>query len=68
MQGTRDGVTAIQMDIKIAGVTSEIMKRSTLQKQIVHVARILDTMTAAIPASRKDLSEYAPRNYRYKDR
>jgi polyribonucleotide nucleotidyltransferase len=58
--GTRDGVTAIQMDIKIAGVTSEIMKEA-LAKANGARCRILDTMTAAIPASRKDLSEYAPR-------
>ena len=58
--GTRDGVTAIQMDIKIAGVTPELL-REALAK--AHNARlhILDVMDKAIPAPRKDVSEYAPR-------
>jgi len=58
--GTRDGVTAIQMDIKIAGITSDIMKEA-LAKANVARCHILDIMTAAIPSSRKDLCEYAPR-------
>jgi polyribonucleotide nucleotidyltransferase len=58
--GTREGVTAIQMDIKIAGVTSEIM-RDALAKANVARNKILEIMEQAIPAPRKDLCEYAPR-------
>jgi len=58
--GTREGVTAIQMDIKIAGVTPEIM-RDALAKANVARNKILEIMEQAIPAPRKDLSEYAPR-------
>jgi polyribonucleotide nucleotidyltransferase len=58
--GTRDGVTAIQMDIKIAGVTPELL-REALTK--AHAARmhIIGIMEKAIPSARKDMSEYAPR-------
>jgi polyribonucleotide nucleotidyltransferase len=58
--GTRDGVTAIQMDIKIAGVTPELL-REALDKANNARMRIIDIMEKAIPASRKDLSDYAPR-------
>jgi polyribonucleotide nucleotidyltransferase len=58
--GTRDGVTAIQMDIKIAGVTPELL-REALAK--AHTARlhIIGIMEKAIPSARKEMSEYAPR-------
>jgi polyribonucleotide nucleotidyltransferase len=58
--GTRSGVTAIQMDIKVKGLTidflREVMKRA-------HVARmeILDVMDSAIKEHRAELSQYAPR-------
>jgi polyribonucleotide nucleotidyltransferase len=58
--GTREGVTAIQMDIKIAGVTPQIM-RDALAKANSARNRILDIMYQAIPEPRKDLCEYAPR-------
>ncbi len=58
--GTREGVTAIQMDIKIAGVTPQIM-RDALAKANIARNRILDIMYKAIPEPRKDLCEYAPR-------
>ncbi len=58
--GTRDGVTAIQMDIKLAGLTTDIM-RQALEKAKVARFKILDIMTDTIPASRKELSEFAPR-------
>ncbi|MBD3315772.1 MAG: polyribonucleotide nucleotidyltransferase [Chitinivibrionales bacterium] len=58
--GTRDGITAIQMDIKIAGITPELM-REALQKAKDARYRILDLMDGAIPQSRSDLSRYAPR-------
>jgi len=58
--GTREGVTSIQMDIKIEGLTLELM-REALQK--AHRARmhILDEMDRALPAPRTELSRYAPR-------
>ena len=58
--GTREGVTAIQMDIKIAGVTPEIMKDALAKANNARM-RILDIMYQAIAAPRKELSEYAPR-------
>ena len=59
--GTREGVTAIQMDIKIAGVTPQIM-RDALAKANIARNRILDIMYEAIPEPRKDLCEFAPRS------
>ena len=58
--GTRDGVTSIQMDIKIEGLTVELM-REALQR--AHRARmhILDEMDKALPEPRPELSRYAPR-------
>ena len=58
--GTREGVTSIQMDIKIEGLTVEIM-REALEK--AHRARlhILGLMEQALPEPRKELSQYAPR-------
>jgi polyribonucleotide nucleotidyltransferase len=58
--GTRAGVTAIQMDIKIFGITPEIMK-DALAKALNARLRIIDIMEAVLPASRKELSDYAPR-------
>ncbi|MFP4162433.1 MAG: polyribonucleotide nucleotidyltransferase [Chitinispirillaceae bacterium] len=58
--GTKDGITAIQMDIKLAGITPEIMKEA-LGKAKTARFKILDIMTEAISTSRKDLSDYAPR-------
>jgi polyribonucleotide nucleotidyltransferase len=58
--GTRDGITSIQMDIKIEGLTLEIM-REALQK--AHRARmhILGLMEQALPEPRAELSPFAPR-------
>jgi polyribonucleotide nucleotidyltransferase len=58
--GTDNGITALQMDIKIAGVTFEIL-RDALQQ--AHDARqfILGKMAEAIPAPREQMSPYAPR-------
>jgi polyribonucleotide nucleotidyltransferase len=58
--GTRTGVTAIQMDIKIAGITPEIMKEALLKARAARF-HILGIMEDAIPESRKELSPYAPR-------
>jgi polyribonucleotide nucleotidyltransferase len=58
--GSTEGVTALQMDIKITGVTQEIM-RSALE-QAKHAREfILEEMAKAIPESRTELAEHAPR-------
>lgn len=58
--GTAKGVTALQMDIKIKGITEEILREALAQ---AHVARmqILDLIHDTIPAPRKHLSKYAPK-------
>ena len=58
--GTAEGVTALQMDIKVAGITTEIMRDALRQ---AHDARmhILGKMTEVISASREELSPFAPR-------
>ena len=58
--GTTEGVTAIQMDIKIAGINRAILEQALKQ---AHDGRmfILDAMLKAIPAVRPELSPYAPR-------
>ena len=58
--GTRDGVTALQMDIKITGVTQEIMRAALEQAKRARVF-ILDKMLEAIPEVRSELAEHAPR-------
>ncbi len=58
--GTRDGITALQMDIKIAGVTREIMKQALEQAKGGRL-HILDLMDQAVAQPREDLSRYAPR-------
>jgi polyribonucleotide nucleotidyltransferase len=58
--GTRNGITALQMDIKIAGVTQEIMSTALEQARRAR-AFILDTMAAVMPASREELAAHAPR-------
>jgi polyribonucleotide nucleotidyltransferase len=58
--GTSEGVTALQMDIKIKGVTREIMKTALAQAREGRL-HILGKMTETIAAPRADLSTYAPR-------
>lgn len=58
--GTADGITALQMDIKIGGITTEIMKRALDQAKAGRLY-ILEKMMSALSAPRKDLSAYAPR-------
>jgi polyribonucleotide nucleotidyltransferase len=58
--GSREGVTALQMDIKITGVTQEIM-RSALEQAKRAREFILDEMSQAISESREELAEHAPR-------
>lgn len=58
--GSKDGITALQMDIKIKGITREIMTRALEQ---AHEARqtILEQMNAVIAKPREEMSEWAPR-------
>src|SRR5207302_4753895 len=56
----RDGVTAIQMDIKSTGVTQEILRNALEQAKRAREF-ILDRMAEALPASREQLAEHAPR-------
>jgi polyribonucleotide nucleotidyltransferase len=58
--GTENGVTALQMDIKIQGITEEIMKTALAQAKQGRL-HILGEMANAITAPRGELSEYAPR-------
>lgn len=58
--GTRDGITALQMDIKIEGITKDILEKALYQAKEGRL-RILDKMESAIPEPRKSLSAYAPR-------
>jgi polyribonucleotide nucleotidyltransferase len=58
--GTTEGITAIQMDIKIAGLDLETM-RQALDKARIARLKILEKMNAAIPCHRDQLSEFAPR-------
>jgi polyribonucleotide nucleotidyltransferase len=58
--GTRAGITGLQMDIKITGITRDIMARALAQARQARLA-ILDTMDRALGAPRADISPYAPR-------
>nr|WP_276312936.1 polyribonucleotide nucleotidyltransferase [Shewanella zhuhaiensis] len=58
--GTRDGVTALQMDIKIEGITKEIMEIALQQAYGARV-HILNVMDQAIGSARPDISDFAPR-------
>lgn len=58
--GTRDGICALQMDIKIKGITKQILKESLAQAKVARM-EILDVMAAEIPEPRKEVSKYAPK-------
>ncbi|MGF1775423.1 polyribonucleotide nucleotidyltransferase [Vibrio nomapromontoriensis] len=58
--GTNDGITALQMDIKIEGITKEIMQIALNQAQGAR-KHILTVMDEAISGAREDISEFAPR-------
>ena len=57
--GSDTGVTALQMDIKIKGITPEIMEQALAQAKVARL-HILEKMNAVLPASRTELSEHAP--------
>ena len=58
--GTKDGITALQMDIKCKGITKEIFKEALAQAKQGRL-QILDNMLACISAPRADVSKYAPK-------
>jgi polyribonucleotide nucleotidyltransferase len=58
--GTKEGITALQMDIKVPNVTTAIMKEALEQARKARLF-ILDKMVAVMPEPRKTLSQYAPR-------
>ncbi len=57
--GTAEGVTAVQMDIKITGIPADVMARALDQARVARL-HILDEMAKVLPASRSKLSDYAP--------
>ena len=58
--GTKDGVCALQMDIKIKGITREILKEALEQAKKARL-QVLDVMLGAIKEPRKEVSKYAPK-------
>ena len=58
--GTKDGVCALQMDIKIKGIAKEILKEALEQAKKARL-QVLDVMLKAIPEPRKEVSKYAPK-------
>jgi len=63
--GSETGVTALQMDIKIQGITKEIMQVALAQAKEARM-HILDKMKGALDHAREELSEFAPRLYKMK--
>ncbi|MDX8385537.1 MAG: polyribonucleotide nucleotidyltransferase [Gallionella sp.] len=63
--GTEEGITALQMDIKINGITSEIMQAALTQAREGRM-HILGLMTQAMPTARTEVSEFAPRMIKMK--
>jgi polyribonucleotide nucleotidyltransferase len=58
--GTREGITALQMDIKVGGITMDIMRKALEQAHQCRI-EILDKMAAAITGPRDNISAFAPR-------
>ena len=63
--GTREGITAMQMDMKIAGISREILEEALEQARTARFT-ILDAMEAVLPSHREKLSDYAPRIFTMK--
>lgn len=57
--GTKDGITAIQLDVKIKGLTMAMVKQTLEQARVARL-QILDVITGALPAPRKEISPLAP--------
>ena len=60
--GTRTGITALQMDIKVSGVSIQMMREALAQARKARL-EILDTMDRTLPAARPEISTYAPHLY-----
>jgi polyribonucleotide nucleotidyltransferase len=60
--GTKDGITALQMDIKVGGITAQIMREALSQAQRGRLF-ILDKMNSVLSAPREKVSSFAPRIY-----
>ena len=58
--GTKDGITSLQMDIKITSITPEIMKESLTQAKEGRI-HILNEMNKALDKSRESISNFAPK-------
>lgn len=58
--GTKDGITALQMDIKISGITEDILREALAQAKKARL-QILDTITNQIAQPRAEVSKYAPK-------
>ena len=58
--GTREGITALQMDIKVEGITTDILREALTNGKVARMT-ILDNMEAAIAEPRAELSAYAPK-------
>ena len=58
--GTREGLTAIQLDTKTNGLTEDIIKKTLIDGRKA-LNKVIDSLQSALPEARKDLSPYAPR-------
>ena len=58
--GTENGICALQMDIKIKGITKQILKEALDQAKVARL-EILDVIKKQIPEPRKEVSKYAPK-------
>ncbi len=58
--GTKDGICALQMDIKIKGITKEILSEALANAKEARM-KVLDVMTSTIKEPRKEVSKYAPK-------
>lgn len=58
--GTKDGITAMQMDVKVEGINGEVLEKTLIQAKKARL-EILNTINEAIDGPRKDLSPFAPR-------
>lgn len=58
--GTKDGITALQMDIKIQGITEQILREALAQAKQARM-EILEELTSTLAAPREELSQYAPK-------
>ena len=63
--GTREGICSLQMDIKIKGITNEILKEALEQARVARL-EILDVMEKEIANPRKEVSKYAPKTITFK--